>query len=340
MKGNGLVNAVKYWFDDYQGISYSQFLSSVNWVDNLSTSSLTTGTHRITYTFQTTEGLWSSPSSDMFIKLPPGNNTLVAYRYWFNQGYLSKIDGVINPAQPVIALNPSNLTINASGASNNVSDTFHIQFQNDRGQWSSVMSHEFTDYNTIYIDLKALIEGYYSASTNEMNPVLFNQGERLALTNEADSVDVKLYEASSPYNLKFTFKGVVNQQGNLTCLFPGEALGNSYYLSIKGRNAIEVWTNQPELISLNTTYDFTTSATQVFGANQVEVSPGIFALYSGDINQDGVVDGLDYNDWELDNNNFTAGYFSTDLNGDGIVDGLDFLLWEVNNNNFVGALTP
>ncbi|QLH46055.1 MAG: hypothetical protein HWD58_10740 [Bacteroidota bacterium] len=116
----------------------------------------------------------------------------------------------------------------------------------------------------------------------------------------------------------------MNQQGNLTCHFPGEALGNSYYLSIKGRNSIEVWTNQPELISLNTTYDFTTSATQVFGANQVEVSPGIFALYSGDINQDGVVDGLDYNDWELDNNNFSAGYFSTDLNGDGIVDGLDF----------------
>ncbi|QLH46054.1 MAG: hypothetical protein HWD58_10735 [Bacteroidota bacterium] len=120
---------------------------------------------------------------------------------------MAHIDSVINPAHPVIALTPSNLTINASGASNNGSDTFHIQFLNDRGQWSSVMSHEFTDYNTIYIDLKALIEGYYSASTNEMNPVLFNQGERLALTNEADSVDVKLYEASSPYNLKFTFKG-------------------------------------------------------------------------------------------------------------------------------------
>ncbi|QLH46086.1 MAG: hypothetical protein HWD58_10895 [Bacteroidota bacterium] len=66
----------------------------------------------------------------------------------------------------------------------------------------------------------------------------------------------------------------------------------------------------------------------------------MWGFYSGDINQDGVVDGLDYNAWENDNNNFASGYFSTDLNGDGIVDGLDFLLWEINNNNFVGVLTP
>ncbi|MFZ4754318.1 MAG: hypothetical protein ACOYLG_13325 [Chitinophagaceae bacterium] len=51
-----------------------------------------------------------------------------------------------------------------------------------------------------------------------------------------------------------------------------------------------------------------------------------------------MIDGLDYNDWENDNNNFAGGYFTTDLNGDGIVDGLDFILWETNSNNFVGAI--
>ena len=63
-----------------------------------------------------------------------------------------------------------------------------------------------------------------------------------------------------------------------------------------------------------------------------------FWRVSGDINQDAVIDGLDYNDWENDNNNFAGGYFTTDLNGDGIVDGLDFILWETNSNNFVGAI--
>ncbi|QLH44574.1 MAG: hypothetical protein HWD58_02480 [Bacteroidota bacterium] len=57
------------------------------------------------------------------------------------------------------------------------------------------------------------------------------------------------------------------------------------------------------------------------------------------MNQDGVVDGLDFNDWETDNNAF-AGYITTDFNGDGIVDGLDFLIWEPNNNAFVGMVTP
>jgi len=53
-----------------------------------------------------------------------------------------------------------------------------------------------------------------------------------------------------------------------------------------------------------------------------------------------VIDGLDYNDWENDNNNFAGGYVTTDFNGDGTVDGLDFLIWEPNNNNFIGSAKP
>ncbi|MBL7755680.1 MAG: hypothetical protein JNM44_14485, partial [Chitinophagaceae bacterium] len=95
----------------------------------------------------------------------------------------------------------------------------------------------------------------------------------------------------------------------------------------------------PVLLS-TTVYDFTSAQNKAYGNNQSEVEPGKFAFFSGDINQDAVVDGLDYNDWELDNNNFASGYLATDINGDGIVDGLDFLLWEVNNNAFVGSLQP
>ncbi|QLH46090.1 MAG: hypothetical protein HWD58_10920 [Bacteroidota bacterium] len=74
----------------------------------------------------------------------------------------------------------------------------------------------------------------------------------------------------------------------------------------------------------NMMYNFKQQASQAFGANQRALASGEWALFCGDINQDGVVDGLDFNDWESDNNNFSAGYFSADLNGDDIVDGLDF----------------
>ncbi|MBL7753414.1 MAG: hypothetical protein JNM44_02970, partial [Chitinophagaceae bacterium] len=112
---------------------------------------------------------------------------------------------------------------------------------------------------------------------------------------------------------------------------------------IKHRNAIETWSSNPLVIDdlLETVhYNFSVLASHAYGSNQTEVEAGTWALYSGDINQDGVVDGLDYNDWESDNNNFGAGYLATDLNGDGIVDGLDFLFWEINNNGFVGAVVP
>jgi hypothetical protein len=60
----------------------------------------------------------------------------------------------------------------------------------------------------------------------------------------------------------------------------------------------------------------------------------------GDMNQDGVIDGLDFVVWETDNLNFSAGYFVSDLNGDGVVDGLDFLYWESNNLAFIGLMKP
>jgi hypothetical protein len=70
------------------------------------------------------------------------------------------------------------------------------------------------------------------------------------------------------------------------------------------------------------------------------IDPTHFAFYTGDINQDEVIDGLDYNDWEDDSNQFAGGYFSSDLNGDGIVDGLDFIYWEQNSNEFIGVVQP
>jgi hypothetical protein len=94
-------------------------------------------------------------------------------------------------------------------------------------------------------------------------------------------------------------------------------------------------------MSSSTSYNFTSSAAQAYGSNQIDVSgTGLFAIYNGDVTQDGVVDGLDFNDWETDNNNFAGGYVTTDFNGDGTVDGLDFLIWEPNNNNFIGSAKP
>lgn len=190
---------------------------------------------------------------------------------------------------------------------------------------------------SVTVNLKAFIEGYW-AGTNAMNPVLSNQGLPNP-TSDCDSVTIELHNPTAPFALVNSTVAVLHTDGSVSGVFSSSVPAGSYYYVVKHRNSIETWTANPVLLS-TTVYDFTSAQNKAYGNNQSEVEPGKFAFFSGDINQDAVIDGLDYNDWELDNNNFASGYLATDINGDGIVDGLDFLLWEVNNNAFVGSLQP
>ncbi len=72
-----------------------------------------------------------------------------------------------------------------------------------------------------------------------------------------------------------------------------------------------------------TNYDFTLAANKTYGNNLLEIMLGVFAFYSGYINQDVSIDLLNLGDIETDINNFEFGYFATDINGDGNVDLLD-----------------
>ena len=78
--------------------------------------------------------------------------------------------------------------------------------------------------------------------------------------------------------------------------------------------------------------------------DSVQVSPGVyqyvFAIYSGDINQDGNIDLSDFPIWDDDNTNFAFGYRDADLNGDGNVDLSDFPYWDGNNANFIYSHKP
>lgn len=89
-------------------------------------------------------------------------------------------------------------------------------------------------------------------------------------------------------------------------------------------------------------YDFTSSASQAYGNNmiQVDASPVRFAIYSGDVNQDGTVDATDALAIDNDASNFLTGYVNSDVNGDEIVDASDALLVDNNASNFVSAVTP
>jgi hypothetical protein len=70
------------------------------------------------------------------------------------------------------------------------------------------------------------------------------------------------------------------------------------------------------------------------------VEPGIYVMYSSDINQDLAIDAFDYLLLDPDVINCLYGYLATDLTSDGYVDADDYIMLDANLVNGVGAVTP
>ena len=117
-----------------------------------------------------------------------------------------------------------------------------------------------------------------------------------------------------------------------------------YYISMNHRNSIETWYKQPfNFVSpgFNTLILYQNAA-NAYGSNQAQVddSPLTFAVYSGDINQDGTVDASDLSGVENDAAGSVSGYVVTDLNGDDYVDAGDLSIVENNAALGVTAVVP
>jgi len=63
-------------------------------------------------------------------------------------------------------------------------------------------------------------------------------------------------------------------------------------------------------------------------------------MYNGDVNQDGTIDALDFNDMEADASAFNFGYYVTDITNAGPVDALDFNQLETNSGYFLFVAHP
>lgn len=99
--------------------------------------------------------------------------------------------------------------------------------------------------------------------------------------------------------------------------------------------------NQGEAITINGlfyNYDFTSSISQAFG-NNLKLKSGKYCIYSGDINQDEIIDASDLS--EVDNASYeglSGRYLNSDVNGNGYVDATDVSI--VDNNRSVILISP
>ncbi len=191
---------------------------------------------------------------------------------------------------------------------------------------------------TTTLNVTAFFEGFYDGVSG-LVPALFNSGVGLSAT-ECDTIYVELRDQLSPTTVIASGTAVMNTSGQASFTFPGSVVGQNGYIAIFHRNAVQTWS---DVITFGgvTNYNFTTAATQAFGSNQVQVAPGVWAMYSGDLSpQDEFIDILDQGVIDNDIFNFAGGYVVSDLNGDGFVDIVDQSIVDNNIFNFIGSVHP
>ncbi len=187
----------------------------------------------------------------------------------------------------------------------------------------------------------AFVQGYYDVPASAMTTVMANQMVSNATGTQADTLLIQFRSIADPSVILYSEKAVAGINGLTSCTIPMSLTGQNCWIVVNHRNSIQTWSNAAVMVTANGSFNFSTSASQAFGDNQIEVAPGVYAIYSGDVNQDGFIGGDDVG--VVDNDNLVGlflDYYVTDLNGDGFVGGDDVGL--VDNNNLAGvfAITP
>ncbi len=181
--------------------------------------------------------------------------------------------------------------------------------------------------------LNVLIQGFYDAGTD---------------SRIQDTVKVFLRNSSSPYAIIDTAISYLDGSGKigpLNTLFTfSNAVSNvPYYIQVTHRNSIETWSSSAfSFVNSELYYAFTDAVTKAYGSNLVQVNTGPvrFALYGGDVNQDGIIDASDVSTVDNDAYNSLSGYVTSDLNGDDFVDASDLGVVDNNAYNSVSVITP
>jgi hypothetical protein len=155
-----------------------------------------------------------------------------------------------------------------------------------------------------------------------------------------DTVTVELRSSGSPYALVESQKTLLNSTGYSAIPYTSVLASTPYWIVVKHRNSVETWSAATNSFAAGSiTYDFTSAQAQAYGSNMV-LKDGEYCFYSGDANQDGIVDSGDLGTVDNDNANYISGYTVTDVNGDGIVDSGDLGIVDNNNSAYVGKIIP
>jgi hypothetical protein len=315
-----------------------------------------------TYTADTdNDSTGSSPGTSFFKIAARTANIQEIWESNVMSGY--SVDNLAPFAPSSLAAGPDNNSINLTWNPNQEPDLHHYIIYRDGAELSTSLNNSYDDtavledstydYRVAAVD----VHGNISALSNIASATLNSSGS-IVLTmimegfynsasnnlNSGDTARLYLRNASAPYAVVDSSAAVINAVTLSSSFSLSNAATGSYYIVVKHRNSIETWSANPVVYTSGgtTNFSFITSVLQAFGSNmiQVDASPVRFAIYSGDVNQDGTVDATDVSSIDNDAFNFVGGYVVTDLTGDNFVDGTDFAIADNNAANFVSVARP
>lgn len=199
------------------------------------------------------------------------------------------------------------------------------------GYQKILFGNQNTDFYTIkykqakILNLNLLLEGFYSEQTNSM---------------VKDSLKVFFRSYNSPYNIVDSSKGVVDSSGMVSLNFYNLSYDTNYFITIKHRNSIETWSSAGvAFVSDSISYDFTSSSSQAYGNNMI-LKGSKYTFYSGDVNQDGIIDASDLSLVDNAAFNTVSGYVKEDVTGDNFVDASDLSIVDNNVARGVTVVRP
>jgi hypothetical protein len=186
------------------------------------------------------------------------------------------------------------------------------------------------------LNLKVFLEGLYAGGALMNQAIDGITGLPQFGPGIADQVNVELHTDGNYSNIAYSSGPVNLSTGGIVTINDIPAVSSGpYYITIKHRNSIETTSGAAVSFAGSTiSYDFTTAATQAYGDN-MKLMGTDYSIWSGDVNQDGIIDSGDMNPVENASIGITFGYVPEDVNGDGLVDSGDMNIVE---NNSIGII--
>ncbi|MBK9404592.1 MAG: hypothetical protein IPN57_08680 [Ignavibacteria bacterium] len=287
------------------------------------TSAVSLGSTEIKRGHAVQTGLNGGTSIKRYFDITPSNNS------GLNATLVFKYDDSELNGKPETSLklfkstNSGSTWLFQNGIVNHLTNQITLTGINSFSRWSS-------DSSGVSASIKLIMQGFYNSSSNAMST--------------DDTVRVYLRNTSAPFAIVDSAKEIINRFSLKAAFKFPNATAGTYYLQLKHRNSIETWSNSGLAYIPGTTlnHDFTFAQNMAFGLNQIQVdaSPLRFALYSGDVNQDGTIDASDLSNVDNDAFSSVSGYVNTDLNGDDLVDATDVSIVDNNAFNAVSVIRP